>query len=315
MKKAVLLFVISSCMFTLFGQPAIDFQGVPTGGYNLTRYNFPQILTPFDEGEMLTWDFSDLTVSDSSSTMYTIVDHSPYDADFPDATYIVYDGDNYSYSILDSDEYTLLGIKGPKTNNIFIDPLNYYMFPFAYGTTNSDDYQAPGQPVVNSSRAYVGYGTLITPAGSFDNVALLHIIEEVSGSQIDEYYEFLSMATLRALLVYFVMPSPPVGTREYMKDVVASTAVQEVYLQNFKVLVSPDPVTDRALITFNLPGAMHVHAGLLSMDGREVMMLKDADLPQGDQEILIEKGNLAAGTYLLRLVIGSTPVVCRIAVL
>ena len=56
-----------------------------------------------------------------------------------------------------------------------------------------------------------------------------------------------------------------------------------------------------ATVSFLLPSAAHTRVGVLDVQGREVALLVDADLPAGPHQTLVPAGVLSPGLYFLSL--------------
>lgn len=262
----------------------------------------------------MNWDYSFVNHTDSVTAHYTIVTSTPYDMYFPTANYIVYDGDLFTYYFWDDGEYTFLGNKGAEVSNIMDDPLTYYLYPFGYGDSFTDDFQTEGSVAATHSSEYVGYGTLQTPVGTYDNAVLIHVEETLDMTPVDEYYEFITPVTQRAIFLYFIEPGLPFGARAYFKDDGAATAVQNILKEKYAVSVSPDPAQNYAEITFSVPQQENVSVTLLSVDGKVSRKISEALFPSGKNIIPLDLTGIPAGNYLVRLVIGDTPVVEKIVV-
>lgn len=65
--------------------------------------------------------------------------------------------------------------------------------------------------------------------------------------------------------------------------------------------VFPNPMISDATITFNLQEADEVSIRLLSMEGRQMMVVAEKNFSEGDHTINFAAGTLAAGVYLLQL--------------
>ncbi|MEM1114971.1 MAG: T9SS type A sorting domain-containing protein [Bacteroidota bacterium] len=78
--------------------------------------------------------------------------------------------------------------------------------------------------------------------------------------------------------------------------------------------VAPNPLADRARVTFALPEAGHVRAAVYDLLGREVAVLADAPFGPGAQSLDLDGARLGAGVYVLRLVAGGRAEAVRFTV-
>ncbi len=151
---------------------------------------------PGDAGNGVTWDFSSVIADDTLAPFETqFVDpvETPFAADFMNANLaqtLIEDsleGDFYSYYQLTDDQFSILGLganveESGSIKTVYSDPEVIMQFPFSFGNSFTDTWENTSTitsdigEFMNTTRGEVevtfdGTGTLITPAGSFDNVA------------------------------------------------------------------------------------------------------------------------------------------------
>src|SRR5213075_1982870 len=78
--------------------------------------------------------------------------------------------------------------------------------------------------------------------------------------------------------------------------------------------VQPNPVTDRARISFALPRAMRVSLAVVDLQGRAVAWLARGELTAGVHDITWSRGRAAAGLYFVRMEAGGRTLMRRMAV-
>jgi hypothetical protein len=97
------------------------------------------------------------------------------------------------------------------------------------------------------------------------------------------------------------MDGGPLGDRRWMQpatsvsDRVAGTT-NAVLFQNY-----PNPFSDVTTVKFRLERSSHVNLTIYNLVGAQVRLLSNQDYPAGLHEIRVEKGNLQAGVYFLKL--------------
>jgi zinc metalloprotease ZmpB len=79
----------------------------------------------------------------------------------------------------------------------------------------------------------------------------------------------------------------------------------EVPLQFELLPAFPNPFSDRANLAFTLPEAEEVDIRLYDLLGREVALIQSGILSQGAHRTVVERNNLVAGVYLLRVRAGN----------
>jgi hypothetical protein len=87
-----------------------------------------------------------------------------------------------------------------------------------------------------------------------------------------------------------------------------SPAVSETWL------AYPNPAQHTVFVEFFLPNAETVHMELLSVDGRPQRRLSPTKMPAGHHTVALDLDHLSSGTYLLRLVTGSSVRMKRLVV-
>ncbi len=64
----------------------------------------------------------------------------------------------------------------------------------------------------------------------------------------------------------------------------------------------PNPFNPTTTITFALPEASEVQLAVYDILGRQVRLLTEGVLPEGQHEVIFEARNLSSGMYLVRLI-------------
>ncbi|MEM7788441.1 MAG: T9SS type A sorting domain-containing protein, partial [Bacteroidota bacterium] len=93
-----------------------------------------------------------------------------------------------------------------------------------------------------------------------------------------------------------------------------STNAEAVPAAALTLGVAPNPLADRARVTFALPEAGHVRAAVYDLLGREVAVLADAPFGPGAQSLDLDGARLGAGVYVLRRVAGGRAEAVRFTV-
>lgn len=144
------------------------------------------------DGADVTWDFSDIT-STGSNNEYTFVTaaSTPYDFEFTDANLAQDDGaGNYTYYNSTSSVYAFYGAAILDVVAVYDDPEQLFVFPFSFGSTNTDDLHCEFTSGVEFERAGTttleadAYGTLILPSGTYTDVLRIKTIQDYSDDAI-----------------------------------------------------------------------------------------------------------------------------------
>jgi hypothetical protein len=79
------------------------------------------------------------------------------------------------------------------------------------------------------------------------------------------------------------------------------TSVKNISALTFGLNTYPNPFTDQCTVTFTLQKATRVRVSVYDEQGREVSVLADGQMPNGNQTLLFNKGSLSSGVYYLGL--------------
>ena len=186
MKKNLLNFLlITSSAIAANAQVTLTDSSFPAAGevFNSTIADTAGV-TAGAGGAAATWDFSTLTNSGAIQIdSFKMVSSTPYGGFFPLATICLHSSSpsSNSYIYFDNTGTTVerVGNATPSTGNIVSYPNTAieYEFPFVYGNTFNDTYSSSytsGSTTLHTSGTLTttgdGYGTLITPLGSYSDV-------------------------------------------------------------------------------------------------------------------------------------------------
>lgn len=185
MKHLYLLLPAVLFSFIASGQPVIS-NVVPNFGDQFVLNQVDFAPSPGEAGANITWDFSNETITEYSMN-YIIKTPNEVDGgdDFPDAT-MVWEVDMgfamlHSFMSFDNNTFTDYGTisagPGMAMGVAYSDPIEHFTYPLAYQDSGSDDYIGSGFGVtddndIEGTQSYIvdGYGTLITPFETYENV-------------------------------------------------------------------------------------------------------------------------------------------------
>jgi hypothetical protein len=196
MKKHITLFVCSFFSYAALAQTSFTTLPIPANNTPVsvksTSYSGADPAT--SSGANKTWDYSALsfTIAASTSIAYTDMNNATEASSFPGATYFersASGAENYYQTT--STKSNLLGTYDPNQGTTIVntDVETMMTIPFAYGNTQSDtyagNYTSLGYPVTRTgtvTTTYDAYGTLITPDGSYSNIARLKAVSDETQS-------------------------------------------------------------------------------------------------------------------------------------
>lgn len=271
MKKLLSLFVLAIALtISAFAQPTITNVLYSTIGdkvvSNLCDTTGVAIPTG---GSAQLWDYSNLTVQSTSTQEAVAPDGIPNIDKFPDANIVLKSDTGSTVYNISADKMTRLGITSNSVVEVLTNPEIDFVVPFTMGSTSSDDYAGTitaGGNVLNRSGSLnnegIGWGTVKTPKGTFDNVLLVNqknqIVDELTISGFTtkvttdlDVYTFLKEGEHTPVLVISVVTAKT----EVSGNVVSTTHAKTVAYSDITVDI---PVLDPPLIVFPADEAVNI---------------------------------------------------------
>ena len=270
-------------------QPVIQYANIDLIGntYPVHVVTDPGSSDPNIDGANVTWDFSSATLALNQGTI-SFVDPAgtPYAASYPTSNLVqvATTGPNtyYTYFALSPTQLDMLAQDlGSADPSIYTDPKTPLIFPFAYQDYFIDYYTENGTDY-SVSRAYMGYGTLILPTGTYTNVVKM---ASTSGS-----IDFFGSDPIQQLVTIdsdgeaIVVGDATIGLNEQ-----GTAPVLRAY---------PNPVTDRVEVTGLRSSGTWT---LLDAEGRALRTGRHSAGP-----LTIDMAALSAGCYMVQFQ-GSAP--------
>lgn len=296
-----------------------------------TTTNFDGI--SYDEsGINFTWDFSELTPNEqrvdtfmsvlSTPIAYNAIFNNPMDenratgampvqTEIPQWVSGIQLSDQYDFYKKSSGAYEKVGF-GVKINGIptpiqYDNPELIYDFVLDYNKEySSESYfgtQVPsfgyfGQTIIRNS-IVDGYGTLITPFGSFETIRVkveINITDTVyyddwgMGSNIPrpQRVEYYWLADNMGIPVLTVSKQGPVVTFTYQDEIMSTTSKTASHYKEDVFTVFPNPAKTSFHILTNIP---NIIIDVVSLEGRRVNV--------SQSNTLVDVSDLASGIYIV----------------
>jgi len=213
---------------------------------------------------------------------------------------------------------TLAGIPLPIK---YDDPEVLLKFPSNYGDIDSSFSAFElGFPdlgfysMAKNRKNYVdGWGTLITPFGTFDTQRIRSEIVQSDSLYIDslgigfpinrQYIEYKWMGLETGIPLLSVREELDVVTIQYQDSLRLITGVKEITSIIDRIEVYPNPCSDRLNINMFIEKSSSVNITVLDMAGQETVIYKALSLKAGGHDIVIDvKGHgFSPGMYLLHM--------------
>lgn len=201
-----------------------------------------------------------------------------------------------------------------------------YRFPLDYGDLDTSDgsysFNIPnllffGQDIHRENNAD-GWGTLITPYGTFQTLRMVSYVQRVDTIGLDSVNGFSSARPLEVqykwLAAGMKIPVLEIDAQVLFSTEVVTTVVYQDSLRdsvfqvgipepNFLSInqVFPNPSAGNFIVSYTLPLSGTVTMEILDLSGRKVLDLPAEDRNPGSYFREINTGSLSNGTYFLRL--------------
>jgi len=292
-----------------------------------TLVGTPEFTTAGPAGANQTWNFSALT---SSAILHAEVlgrSAAPNPNSFLSANMAINVGSEYAYienvnGVL-SEHALYESAQNYTLENT--DPAEKLKFPITYNTTFTDTYAGMvnlgGTTIPRNGNVTVtaeGYGTIITPSGTFQNVLKIKT-EEVSnaGTMYSENtitYDWFQAGTSFPLLRMTKRVSL-MGTMysSFYLDI-ATTGINEDLATQINLQLFPNPASATATLQFELKTAAEANVVISDLMGRKVANYKLGKTSTALQSQIINVAKLAKGIYLVQLELEGKTAVKRLVV-
>ena len=318
----------------LFAQPVISSQDVsPIVGDTITLEGSfgPLPTTTGGNGANQIWDYSSLTSTITGSTIYISALSTPTAGSFPSANLCVVGTDTlnrYHYFNSNSTSYSHLGVASVSgIAHKITNGLTFYRFPMVYNTSSTEHatsyLSSPGSATttIKSHRIwnYVGYGTLILPSGTYNNVlkviftridtqiALNNILNIQCDTSTSWFCPGIHLPALNHTIGYiqYGIGAPVTRSERYGYTSKIQPLQNEELKARLKFNAFPNPVDDVLNLRFQLEKPVEVVVNVLALNASNLKTVR-YDPVNTSQEIAIKvpMENMPTGIYLIDIAIG-----------
>lgn len=308
MKNLFTLALLGISGISSFGQLVLNSnEMLPYGStYSLRTVSDPSDVDTTIVGQNVTWDFSNLQ-ADGVTPDFTVnivnPASTPYASSFPTANYAFLEqpSNAYRYFTLTSSKLERVG-SFTTSLKTYSDPQIEYVFPFQFGTSNTDTWQNSGSTFGGTySLECIGTGTLKLPSGTNSSALMVRVVTVESFLTLT-YFFWYDANDGSVLLQYIVGDGVFVSeSAKYITDV--HVGIDEATA--FGGLRYTNPVTDRLNITLENTANDAYDYRLFDAQGRTVSSGFIAN--SGSQlTASMYMNTLASGVYFLSLTGKST---------
>jgi hypothetical protein len=209
---------------------------------------------------------------------------------------------SYNYYLYNADSVSSVGSYDPSAaHEIFQNYDKHLIFPFNYGQSFADNYSKTNYSNATTISSYQtgtrtvsfnGFGTLILPQGTFNNVALVSESRTNSLGPVSYEYTWFDISNGRKLLYR----SENNGSIVTVWSSAITLGIQDKYTAN-SVTVYPNPIND--LSTLKIQSENPLTNAVLKI--YDVMGKEIKSIPVKNQEAIISKVGLENGIYFYNI--------------
>ena len=305
----------------------------PAAGLQYTAYRNQGFFAQGNAGPAQNWDFSTGIISIKPTVINYASCPSGFNcSSYPGATleqsstpafsakYNYYSGSTAALSIVGASDSNLAAV------TVYSNPDDILRFPMTYGTSYVDSFV---WAVTYSSGTYThigsdsviadGWGTLTTPAGTFQNTLRVKRIisgKSAPGACCGAFKYIIYTWYDVAHKDYLLLSNTSVDTSSGQPIVnmnsitfytgVQSTNVGSVPASNISWQLVPNPAVVSTQASFFLPAAADITLTITDITGHNIRNIESKALPAGDNKITLPIDKLPAGVYIIRLASGSS---------
>ncbi|MDX5397647.1 MAG: T9SS type A sorting domain-containing protein, partial [Hymenobacteraceae bacterium] len=333
MKKQTLLFFLLSTIAFQVAQAQPTLTAANTNFQAAERYIIKQTqyVNPGPGGANQVWDFSSNLVVRPDS-INQVIDNTSGSFPFLQANILVWDGffsntSVFNYFQITGSNKQRVGYNqnnpfGGSLETVYTNLEELLRYPFTYQNSFTDVFkgtQSSSQPNNTFTNTFTGtttvdadgYGTLITPTGTYTNTlrvktSTLRTDSSSTGKSVylNEIYEWYQPG-IHWPIFQLHKNTDASGNIVYssfgrfLKRVIVSTPDELTATLNLQLY--PNPTSEKALLTYELKKPAEVKIALLNLMGQEVKQIKDGNEAAGLQQTAIQLTGLSTGMYLVKV--------------
>lgn len=318
MKKLFYLFALNIlCVYSLKAQYTLTASSMPVVGDVFTSFLADTTnVRAGVGGPSKTWDFSGLQISQNkSTTKYILPSATPYGSDFSSSSLAAESNlpiKNYVYMNSGTNDITINGTADTLyQTNYTLDQQKYITYPFSYDSTISDAFVGVffflgSNKARNGSWSLKadGYGTLVLPSGTYNNVLRLHSVQVhndifiTTTTTSDSWYNNLSKFPLLSISK-IVRTGNFSSISQYVSVNSDVVGIEEVNKNEVGLSLFPNPTSENAICRFILKKKTAIEISLFDMSGRNLKKLIKGNYESGINSENINLQGIPAGIYYL----------------
>lgn len=327
MKTKHLLIIILCTLFNvqIKAQPTITSADIITGTFPNTLISFaPGTYSPGSGGANVTWDFSNIQGTTIGATfVWGVCPGIPECSAFPTANRylaVINPGtgtpfpDKNMFRLTDT-QFEQLGARNDATNftYAYTDTPIKFTFPMTYGQSFTDTSLVTDNSITTTTNDVFtadGYGTLITPAGTFTNVLRVKKVSTVTSSgsgttTVTETINYTWYKNNRETIADFsivnlISPVSAPQSTNFQYTTNANLATEDIQAEKRPVMY-PNPVKDGKL-WINIPSNVKMKSiRIYDMAGKQIFTELQHQIIQIGGKHMISLQNYPEGNYIVKI--------------
>ncbi len=286
-------------------------------------------LSEGNSGSNQTWNFTNLTITDSSTVNFVSVGSTPYAAQFPNSN-IASTNDNSSFNYFNTSQTNILvnGFAGADLTIPYSNAETFLEYPFTFNSTFTDQfasvYNAFGAETYRTGTTTVSgdaWGTINLPNGNFSNALRVNYFTQTRDSSnigvplvtdiISRSYVWFApgrkFPVFQIIYTYISLNGTPfVGSKviDYSPSspVIGINIISNETPSGYELSQNyPNPFNPSTKINFAVPVSGLVSLVIFNELGREVEKLVNQNLNAGSYEFDWNAAEYPSGVYFYRL--------------
>ncbi|SMD03032.1 T9SS type A sorting domain-containing protein [Chryseobacterium sp. YR221] len=327
MKTKYLLIIILCILFTIQikAQPTITSADIITGTFPNTAVSLaPGAYSPGSGGANITWDFSNIQGTAIGVTfVWGVCPGIAECSAFPTANrYIALIDPSTGTQFPDKNMFRLtdtqfehLGARNETMNftYAYTDTPIELIFPLTYGQSFTDTSSVTDNTITTTTNDVFtadGYGTIITPAGTFTNVLRVKKVSTVTSSgagttSVTEMINYIWYKNNRETIAVFsivnlISPVSAPQSSNFQYATNANLATENIQIEK-KPIMYPNPVKDGKL-WINIPSNTKIKSiRIYDMTGKQIFAELQHQIIQIGGKHMINMQNYPEGNYIVNM--------------
>ncbi|GAB0155221.1 hypothetical protein CHRYSEOSP005_04820 [Chryseobacterium sp. Alg-005] len=309
----------------LSAQPVITSADMVTGTFSYTDVEFNQgVYTAGSGGANMTWDFSNVQGTTGGGTLfYGVCPGIPECSSFPTANRYVTalnpngtQTDDKNLFRVDNAQYEVLGGRNAVTNSTtaYTDTAIELKFPTTYLQSFTDTSSLTNNGATSSTNDVItadGYGTIITPIGTYTNTLRVKKVSTltsslngipVSTTQVTTYTWYKNNREQIASFTdtNIISPISQPGPSSFTYTNSSALATQENTIEK-SLSIYPNPVKDGKIWIEKLPGTHIKSIGIYDMAGKRISEESESVFKETNGKYFINLQDYPDGNYIMRV--------------